>query len=144
MLESNFKFWPQGLAALHDLLGQSSFEQSLPALPPFDPLSRLVQGKPASPRRKRLRRIISVKFLPKGDGRLLNNVLRVRDIRNQRGDVAKNFPLTAQKQREKLLLGSVLISKTVRRIWRHEADSINTSALFKKVDKFFAESLKFL
>src|SRR5205814_151706 len=114
MLQSNFKFWPQCLTALHYFLGQTSFEQGLPALPPFDPLTRLVQGESAGPRRKRMRRIISVKFLPERDGRLLNNILRVRDIRNQRGHIAKDFPLTAQKQREKLLLGSVLVPKTVR------------------------------
>lgn len=122
---------------MHYLLRQTSFEQGLPALPSFNPLTRLIQCEPARPGRKWLRRIISVKFLPKSDGRLLNNILRIRDIRNQRGHIPKDFPLTAQKQREKLLLGSVLVPKTVHRIRRHEADSINTSALREKLDKLF-------
>src|SRR5690606_1694204 len=46
-----------------------------------------------------------VKLLPEHQGRLLHDILRIRHIRHQRRHIAENLPLTAQEQREKLLLG---------------------------------------
>jgi hypothetical protein len=80
------------------------FKQGLPALPSLDPLPRLVQGEPACPGSEGKGRIIGVKLLPKGQSGLLNNILRVRDIRDQGGHVTKDLALASQEQRKKPLL----------------------------------------
>src|SRR5688572_10591354 len=104
MPESQIQLWPQILPALRQFLGQSLFKQRPPSLAPFEPMPCLVQCESASPWREWLARIIGIEFFPEHQCRLLHDVFRIRHIRDQCGDIAKNFALAAQKERKKSLL----------------------------------------
>src|SRR5829696_6406126 len=135
MLQSRFDFRPQLLASLRQFFGESAFKQRLPALASLNPLLGLVQRKPASPRREWLVRIVGVEFLPKRQRGLLHDVLRVRHIRHQRGNVTKNLPLAPQEQRKKSLLRGILVFGLSRRVWGHASDYNNTSGQLRFLDK---------
>src|ERR1041384_1916579 len=106
MLQSHLEFGAQLLAPLRQLLGQPAVEQRLPALASLDPLPRLIQGEPAGPGREWLGRVVSIKFFPKRNGRLLDDVLGIDDVGDEDGDVTKNFAFAPQEKREELLLVS--------------------------------------
>ena len=77
--------------------GESVLEQRLPALTPFDPLARFIQGESARPRREGLSRIVRFELFPERNRSLLNDLFRIGQIRNKRGYIPKNFPFATKE-----------------------------------------------
>src|SRR4051794_34415233 len=76
-------------------------------------------------------------LLPKRQGCLLNDILGVRDVRDQGGHVSENLTLAAQEEREEPLLRGVGITGVARRIWRHSSISTSTSPKLRLLDNKF-------
>jgi hypothetical protein len=90
--------------AFQQHVGQITGNQPSPPLLASHPLPGHIKGKPAGPRRERPAGIIVSKFLPKHDGRLLNDLLRIVGIRNNRQHIPQNISLCGEKKPEVFLL----------------------------------------
>jgi hypothetical protein len=105
MPQPQIELWPQLLATLRQFLSQPAVQQGLPSLTSFEPLPRFVQRKPARPRRVMANERRRHRISPTAPAAVCWTMSSASATFGTSADhVAKNLPLTAQKQRKKSLL----------------------------------------